>query len=308
MVSRKNKKLRNARKTRQNNLMIVVVVLAVLILLSGIWWAFDGWAEEIKEAPEAQKVLDFQSEMPFQILIPAYLPKQFLRAEMEIDINQNGPGNEPMVVLSYRTAKLQTLFIKEWVPVNPALEILAASRPIETKWGQGWLLKQGETLAAIWSDIGPLRVSVYTNNLDILPIEQLLAVTETLGPASNQQVFSFIVDPPTILEMKPPPPDEIPINSDGIQEVDLIVTPGGYDPLRFAVKLNVPVKLSFRQLGEVGCGNELNFPIGKDNLTTLKLASEDDRQVLEFIPKELGEFQFFCGHLMYRGVMYVVQE
>ena len=93
-------------------------------------------------------------------------------------------------------AKGATLYIQEWVPVNPDKEILAASRPVQTKWGQGWLLRQGEELIAIWIDIGPLRASIYTTDQTLLPKEQLLAMAETMGPASNRQVFSFVLKPP----------------------------------------------------------------------------------------------------------------
>jgi len=58
-------------------------------------------------------------------------------------------------------------------------------------------------------------------------------------------------------------------------------------------------------LGQVGCGNELNFPIGAGSMRSLSLSSPDDKQVLEFTPQETGNFEFFCGHLMYRGVMTV---
>jgi plastocyanin domain-containing protein len=103
----------------------------------------------------------------------------------------------------------------------------------------------------------------------------------------------------------PPPPVEIAVNAQGIQELTLVVTPGGYSPLRFAVKKGIPVKLTFRQLGQVGCGNELIFPANPQSPSSLTLASEQDKQVLEFTPQQAGEFQFFCSHRMYRGVMTV---
>ena len=48
---------------------------------------------------------------------------------------------------------------------------------------------------------GPLRVSVYTQTLDRISGEQLLQAAETLGPASNKQVFTFVVNPSNIKEM-----------------------------------------------------------------------------------------------------------
>ena len=90
--------------------------------------------------------------------------------------------------------------------------------------------------------------------------EQLLGIAESLGPASNRQVFSFVVEQPQIHEMAPEPPYVVPLNEAGVQEVTLVVTPGGYSPVRFLVKKGTPVHLIFRQLGQVGCGNELIFP------------------------------------------------
>jgi hypothetical protein len=303
------KKTRTPAKKRQPYLdrrwIMALGVLSGLVVVLGVWLVNQGRASEPTEAPEAQEVLNVQANMPFQILIPAYLPKAFERAEMAIDVNQSGPGGEPMVQLTYRTRRGESLFIREWVPVNPDKEILAASRPIETKWGQGWFLRQGEKLIAIWVDIGPLRASIYTTDQNVLSREQLLAVAETMGPASNRQVFDFILHPPEVRAVEPPPPLEIPINAEGVQEIDLIVTPGGYSPLRFSVQKGVPVKLTFRQLGRVGCGNELNFPTGPDHTAALKLDAPTDKQVLEFTPEVAGEFQFFCAHVMYKGVMTV---
>jgi len=281
--------------------------LAIALLALVGWWVASSRAAEPEEAPEAQRVLDVQAGMPFQILIPAYLPKAFDRAGMEIQVGQIGPGGEPMAELTYRTRQGATLYIRQWVPIHPEIERLATSRAIQTKWGQGWLLNQAGRLLVIWVDVGPLRLSIFSPDVDVLPEEQLLAIAETMGPASNRQVFNFVVHPPEIRAVEPPPPVEIEVNAEGVQEVDLIVTPGGYSPLRFAVQRGVPVRLTFRQLGQVGCGNELNFPTGNGEYAALQLASSSDKKVLEFTPQQAGEFEFFCGHLMYRGIV-VVRE
>jgi hypothetical protein len=281
-----------------------LAALAIVLALGGVLIA-QGRAPEPKEAPEAQKILEVQAGMPFQILIPAYLPKGFERARMDVDVGQSGPGGEPMIQLTYRTREGKTLFIRQWVPVNPDKEILAASRPIITKWGQGWFLKQGEALIAIWIDVGPLRASIYTIDQDVLSQEQLLAIADTMGPASNRQVFDFIVDPPDVRAVEPPPPLEAELNDEGVQVVDLIVTPGGYSPLRFSVQKGVPVQVTFRQLGRVGCGNELNFPTGPDRTVAVKLESASDQKVFDFTPEVVGEFTFYCAHVMYKGIMTV---
>ena len=84
--------------------------------------------------------------MPFQIIIPSYLPQDFDRENVEIVADQAGPGGEPMVQLAYATKKGAKVTLQEWVPVNPELEILNASHPIQTKWGRGWnLYQEGQT-------------------------------------------------------------------------------------------------------------------------------------------------------------------
>ncbi len=303
-VRKKIQKSKQSRPLWMGRWYLVGGVILVGLLALGGWWARSK-AQAPRDAPEASIVYSVQANMPFQILIPAYLPAEFNREKMEITVDQSGPGGEPMVQLAYSTDQAAVLFVREWVPVNPDMEILANSRPVETKWGKGWLLTQGDSLVALWVDIGPLRTSVYSSNVDLLPRERILEIAETLGPPSSQQVFTFEVATPVIKEMAPPPPVEISINDQGVQEFTLVVTPGGYDPLRFSVKVGVPVRMTFRQLGQVGCGNELLFPDDPQNPSALRLANESDEQVLEFTPQQVGDFQFFCAHRMYRGVMTV---
>jgi hypothetical protein len=305
-MTKPNPNRKNERRRVPEIWLVVGGTLIVCFLVLGGWLiARNSLAARSTEAPEAGKVLAVQANMPFQVLIPAYLPKGFDRAGMQIVVNQSGPSGEPMVRLAYQTKKGAKLFVQEWVPGNPDLEILAHSNPIQTKWGRGWLLKQKNSLLAIWVDVGPLRLSIYTPNPDALPQEQLLAIADTMGPASNQQVFNFIAEPPVVQGIAPPPPFEVPINDQGVQEFTLVVTPGGYSPLRFAVRKGVPVRMTFRQLGQVGCGNELIFPADPVSLSALKLASPEDEEVLEFTPPQAGSFEFYCGHNMYRGIMTV---
>jgi hypothetical protein len=289
---------------RRRRWQAIGILIALCVTGLAVWGIASG-AQAPREAPEAAQVLAVQARMPFQVIIPAYMPPDFDRAGVEIKIDQTGPSGEPMVQLGYRTRSGATLFAREWVPLHPEKEILAASRPIQTKWGRGWLLVQSDSLIALWVDVGPLRISLYTSSVYAITKEQILQMAETLGPASNQVVFSFVVDQPVVREMAPPEPVEIQINGQGVQEVNLIVTPGGYSPLRFAVRKGVRVRLTFRQLGQVGCGNELIFPANPDSPSSLRLTSEHDKQVLEFMPQQAGQFEFYCSHRMYRGVMTV---
>jgi hypothetical protein len=275
----------------------------VLVSAVAIWTSSRG-APQPTRAPEADKVLAVQAKVPFQVMIPAYLPKDFDRPKMTIKVNSTGPGGEPMVELVYPAEGGATVTLQEWVPVNPGLEILASSIPVQTKWGRAWLLNQGDQLVALWADVGPTRVSVFTPNTNILSAERLLSVADTLGPASNKQVFSFDAAPSKIKRVKAAPPYVVPTDH-GVQKLTLVVTPGGYSPLRFSVKHGIPVKLTFRQLGQVGCGNELIFPATPGSPSSLQLKSPSDQKVLSFTPQAVGTFAFYCSHQMYRGLMTV---
>lgn len=102
-----------------------------------------------------------------------------------------------------------------------------------------------------------------------------------------------------------PPPEVIPVNAEGVQEVVLVVSRSGYTPLHFSVQAGVPVRLVFRQLGYVPGGNELFVRWGEREQTYLILTSPTDTKVLDFTPNEPGEFRFSCPHDWYEGVMTV---
>jgi hypothetical protein len=294
-------KTRISQSKKLNRWWIAGGILALSVVIAGIIFASSPPSTE---APEAKRILEVQARMPFQIIIPAYMPNDFDRGNVGIDVSGAGPGGEPMAQLTYATRSGASLFVKEWVPVNPDKEILNGSRPVQTRWGKGWMLTQ-PSLVALWVDVGPMRVSLYTQDLNMLSREDVLQMGDTLGPPSNDQVFSFSVDKPTVKDVLPPPPVEIQPNAQGVQEVTLVITPGGYTPLRFALKKGVPARLIFRQLGAVGCGNELIFPADPQNPSELRLKSANDQQVLEWTPQVTGEFKFVCSHDMYRGIMTV---
>ena len=285
---------------------LILGAAALVIVLALVAWQMNSTAGP-REAPEADRILALQAKMPFQILIPGYMPGAFDRAGVEIKANQSGPSGEPMTELTYRTNRGAAVFVREWVPINPEMEVLAGSRPIQTKWGKGWLLTQGKSLVAVWVNVGPTRIAVFSSNLDTISREQLVQVADTMGPASGRVVFSFIPDPPVVKDVPPPPPVPANINAEGVQELTLVVTPGGYSPIRFSVKKGIPFRLTFRQLGPVGCGNQLTLPTDSRNSLSLELEGDGDKQVAEFTPQEGGALQFHCAHTMYRGIMTVAE-
>jgi hypothetical protein len=104
-----------------------------------------------------------------------------------------------------------------------------------------------------------------------------------------------------------PPTEVVPINADGIQEVVLVISRSGYTPAHFAVKVGVPVRVIFRQLGYVPGGNILLVRWGSQQEQYLTLDSLTDTEILEFTPQEAGDFRFNCPHYWYEGTM-TVQE
>ena len=105
--------------------LLVSAFVLLSLLLSGFFWLRIS-ASEPRQAPEAERVLSAQAEMPFQVLIPAYLPKLFNREKMEILTDQLAPNGEKMVRLTYSTRKGDSLTLSEWMPVNLGSDKVAA--------------------------------------------------------------------------------------------------------------------------------------------------------------------------------------
>ena len=280
----------------------LMLVGLVGLLALGAWIA-RGSYQTPTEAPEAARVLAAQANLTFQILTPAYLPREFDRAGADLKIQEVSRGAEPIIEITYRTRRGATLVVREWLPGDLPMD-LAYARPVQTKWGKGWLLTEGQGLTAVWVDVGSVRVSLFTYNGETIPKEQIVQIANTLGPASNQQVFTY-AEPQAIKDVPVAPPLEVKTNDQGVQEFTLVITPGGYSPARFVLKKGLPVRLIFRQLGEVTGGGTVLLPVDPLNPTRLALRTASDKQVIEFTPEQAGEFAFTCEHGAYRGVMIV---
>jgi hypothetical protein len=296
------------RKINPNCLGLMIAGLVILaILIPGFLWVKASLTKPT-EAPEVEKVLEAQTGLPFQALIPAYLPRRVDRTGVQIDTSQPGPGGEPMLQLLY-PIRTGSLILQEWLPRTPTAGL--ASAAISTIQGMTVVRCncqcQSETqctLSDVELVIGALHINVKLSDTSILTPEEMQFILNTLGPATNSRVFSSMKDVPVTYSL--PPAVEIPLNDSGVQEVTLIVMPEGYNPAHFSVKKGLPVRLIFRQLGQVGCGNELIFSWGKGKSEELELASPSDQKELVFTPEETGDFQFNCPHRIYVGAMTVV--
>lgn len=282
--------------SRRKTWLVVMVIASVCIVSLGFLY-IRSRQDRSREAPEAETVLNAQLEMPFQILIPAYLPKSFVRDRTKISLDKVGPQGEPMAQLVYTTRRGDTLEIYEWLPEGEEVQ------------GQGSYCKcvcMSSTEchpAEIGVEVGALRVMAKVSSPVMLTSAEARAILDTLGPAVNSQIYSSLKQVPVAYSVSPAV--EVPVNAGGKQVLTLVVTPNGYSPEHFSVQKGVPVVLTFRQTGLVGCGNELILQWGEDQTATLELASISDVQTLEFLPDESGDFTFNCPHLIYRGVMTV---
>ncbi len=276
-------------------------ITILLLVLSGAFFWLVSRQNGPRLAPEADKVLQAQIGLPFQPLIPAYLPALFDREKVDIQLDQPGPHGEKMFQLSYSTPRGNQLVLQEWLP-----EAEPAGPPAVDQSLHCNCVCSARGLcspAEVGLSVGALRVAVKLSAANLLSYDQLRFVLDTLGPAANQQVFSRMAEVPLSLNL--PPAVEIPVNADGVQEITLVVTPDGYNPVHFAVKKGIPARLVFRQLGQVGCGNQLVFQWGKEKNILLTLTTPADKKTLEFTPETSGDFRFNCPHLIYRGVMSV---
>jgi hypothetical protein len=303
---------KKSRKINPDGLGLIIAGLVILaIIIPGYLWIKASLVKPT-EAPEVEAVLQAQTGLPFQALIPAYLPRRVDRSNVQIDASQPGPGGEPMLQLLYPIRK-GSLVLQEWLPKIPTSNLASAAI---SAINQGMTVVRcnchctSQTqcdLSDVELVIGSLHINVKLSDANILTPTEMQFILDTLGPAANSQVYSSMKDVPVTYSL--PPAVEVPLNDRGVQELTLVVQPEGYNPAHFSVKRGIPVHLIFRELGEVGCGDELIFTWGnkgKGQSADLKLASADDKQELEFTPEETGDFQFNCPHHIYVGAMTVV--
>lgn len=271
------------------------VCLAAALLVLGIYF-INKDSQGPKDAPESARVLEAQTGLPFQVLIPAYLPPIFKREAVELTTDARGPNGESMIKLIYPTRKGNQLVLSEWIPESQDID--QSRRCICVCREPGECISSGVEMTS-----GAVRIKIELSIPNLVTNEQMQYVLETLGPAANQQMYSYIQEVPVSYSL--PAAVEVPANAEGIQEITLVVSPQGYSPAHFSVTKDIPVRLIFRQLGQVGCGNELIFDWGAGKNADLILASPQDKQVLEFTPAQAGVFSFHCPHFIYRGAMTV---
>ncbi len=89
---------------------------------------------------------------------------------------------------------------------------------------------------------------------------------------------------------------------DGDVQVQTITVKGGYSPSLVEVVQGVPVRLLFDRQETGDCSSRVVFPDFKVNQNLPAFATT----AVEFIPKQVGDFEFACGMNMLHGTVKVV--
>jgi len=191
------------------------------------------------EAPEAELILSAQAMLPFQVLIPAYLPGGFDREKIEIQTDRTSPQGERMVRLIYSTRAGIQLVLGEWIPKEPE-----AYSPIDRAYRDAsagtmpcncFCNDQGEcSISRLMLEVGPLRVSAETSDPYVLDRNLMGTILRTLAPASGLQILTSLEEIP--LSSGLPPAVEIPVGNDSVQEIVLVVSKEGYNPVSYEMK------------------------------------------------------------------------
>lgn len=94
----------------------------------------------------------------------------------------------------------------------------------------------------------------------------------------------------------------LPFNVDGVQNIDITITSGGYSPRYISVKKNQPVKLNLKSTDAYSCASAFRIPA----LGIAKNLGPNDSEAIEFTPKAAGNIFFTCSMGMYSGVIEVI--
>ncbi len=296
------------RPTRKGLVVGALAIVAIVVVVAA--WPAEGGP---REAPEAPHVLDAQDAVAFQVLIPAFLPSVFDRSRARVDTTPDAGDGGQIVTISYPGNGVEVV-LQEWVgrdastgvqqpgaSANGSSSGLSAYRVVNCRHQ---CMSAGRCqMSELEVTIGRTHVRLRLSAPGILTPQEMLSIVGTLGPATNARVYTALEDVPSTLTL--PDAIAVPVDDQGRQAFTLVVSPQGYAPAHVALKRGVPAVLTFRELGEVGCGNELIVSWGDAETATLTLASESDTKTIEFTPEQTGDFEFHCPHLIYRGAMTV---
>ena len=91
-------------------------------------------------------------------------------------------------------------------------------------------------------------------------------------------------------------------DSEGVQEVELIVSSSGYSPQNITIRNGVRTRLVLKTNGTGGCARAFTIP----SLRISKILPATGTSTLEFTPTRTGPLVFTCSMGMYTGVFNVI--
>lgn len=89
---------------------------------------------------------------------------------------------------------------------------------------------------------------------------------------------------------------------DGVQNIDIAVTSGGYTPNVIRVKKGEPVRLNLKSIDAYSCASAFRIP----SLGIVKNLQPNETGSVEFTPQGAGKIAFTCSMGMYGGVIEVL--
>ncbi|MEX2012841.1 MAG: sulfite exporter TauE/SafE family protein [Candidatus Levyibacteriota bacterium] len=89
---------------------------------------------------------------------------------------------------------------------------------------------------------------------------------------------------------------------DGVQNIDITVTSGGYAPNFITVKKGQPVKLNLKSTDAYSCASAFRIP----SLGISRNLQPNETDSVEFTPQSAGKIAFTCSMGMYNGVIEVL--
>ena len=108
-----------------------------------------------------------------------------------------------------------------------------------------------------------------------------------------------------VLDHTAEPDDTVPVPAymdDGVQVVEVEVTPTGYRPARIQLQAGIPARLVFTRLVEGECPSHVQAPALGIAKTFLPMG---EPHAVEFTPAADGSFGFTCGMDMMEGTVLV---
>lgn len=90
--------------------------------------------------------------------------------------------------------------------------------------------------------------------------------------------------------------------SAGVQNIEIAITASGYTPQYIKVKKDIPVSLTLKSKDAYSCASAFRIP----SLGISKNLKANEKQIITFTPKEIGNIAFSCSMGMYTGVIEVL--